>query len=110
MARRSIDVEHLSHGTNPIPAACRVGNVIMTGGIGGSDPASGVVPDDARMQVAHVFANLRRVLENGDHVGRQVKVRLCATLVALASATMATCSSRRSPTCTSAVKATSSTI
>ncbi len=62
MARRSIDVEHLSHGPNPIPAACRVGNVIMTGGIAGGDPASGVVPDDAQLQVAHAFANLRRIL------------------------------------------------
>jgi enamine deaminase RidA (YjgF/YER057c/UK114 family) len=62
MARRSIEVEDLSHGPNPIPAACRVGNVIMTGGIGGGDPSSGIVPDDARAQVAHAFANLRRVL------------------------------------------------
>jgi len=62
MARCSIEVEHFAHGPNPIPAACRVGDVIMTGGIAGSDPATGVVPDDARAQVAHAFANLRRIL------------------------------------------------
>jgi enamine deaminase RidA (YjgF/YER057c/UK114 family) len=62
MARHSIEVEHLSHGLNPIPAACRVGNVIMTGGIAGGDPATGDVPDDARLQVAHAFTNLRRIL------------------------------------------------
>lgn len=62
MARRSIEVEHLSHGANPIPAASRVGNVIMTGGIAGGDPANGIVPDDARLQVAHAFANLRNIL------------------------------------------------
>ena len=62
MARRSIELEHVSHGTNPIPAACRVGNVIMTGGISGGDPASGIVPDDVRLQVAHAFANLRHIL------------------------------------------------
>jgi hypothetical protein len=58
MARQSIEVEHLSHGSNPIPAACRVGNVIMTGGIAGRDPATGDVPDDARLQVAHAFTSL----------------------------------------------------
>jgi enamine deaminase RidA (YjgF/YER057c/UK114 family) len=62
MARCSIEVEHLSHGSNPIPAACRIGNVIMTGGIAGNDPATGDVPDDARLQVAHAFTNLRRIL------------------------------------------------
>ena len=60
--RRSIEVEHFGHGTIPIPAASRVGNVVMTGGIAGSDPATGIVPDDPELQVAHAFANLRRIL------------------------------------------------
>ncbi len=34
----------------------------MTGGIAGGDPANGVVPNDARIQVAHAFTNLRRIL------------------------------------------------
>ena len=62
MARRSIDVEHFGHGPNPIPAASRVANVVMTGGIAGSDPRTGEVPDDASLQVAYAFQNLRRVL------------------------------------------------
>jgi 2-iminobutanoate/2-iminopropanoate deaminase len=61
-ARRSIEVEHFGHGANPIPAASRVGNVVMTGGVSGSDPASGVVPDDPQLQVANAFANVERIL------------------------------------------------
>ncbi len=60
--RRSIEVENFSHGGNPIPAASRVGNVVMTGGVAGSDPATGVVPDDPQLQVAHAFANVKRIL------------------------------------------------
>ncbi|HYZ17872.1 MAG TPA: RidA family protein, partial [Candidatus Acidoferrum sp.] len=60
--RRSIEVDNFSHGPNPIPAASRVGNVVMTGGIAGSDPATGVVPDDPQLQVAHAFANVKRIL------------------------------------------------
>jgi 2-iminobutanoate/2-iminopropanoate deaminase len=61
--RRSIEVEHFGHGANPIPAASRVGDVIMTGGVGGSDPATGVVPPDAIAQVRHAFVNVKRILE-----------------------------------------------
>ncbi|HEX2891576.1 RidA family protein [Vineibacter terrae] len=61
--RRSIDVEGFSHGTNPIPAACRVGNIVMTGGVSGLDPATQMIPPDAAEQCRLMFANLRRILE-----------------------------------------------
>ncbi len=35
--RRSIEVEGLSHGGTPIPAASRIGNMIASGGIAGVD-------------------------------------------------------------------------
>jgi 2-iminobutanoate/2-iminopropanoate deaminase len=60
--RTSIEVEGFSHGANPIPAASRVGNVVMTGGINGQDPATGKVPDDQSAQVALAFANLAKIL------------------------------------------------
>ena len=60
--RTSIEVEGFSHGGIPIPAASRVGNVIMTGGISGQDPATGKVPDDAQAQVTFAFANLAKIL------------------------------------------------
>ena len=64
--RRSINVEGYSHGPHPIPAACRINRVIMTGGIYGLDVATGQVPDDVAEQARHMFANVARILEAGD--------------------------------------------
>ncbi|MEY9538054.1 2-iminobutanoate/2-iminopropanoate deaminase [Bradyrhizobium diazoefficiens] len=64
-ARRSIEVEGFAHGGQPIPAACRVGNIIMTGGVYGLDPASGKIPDDVGRQTELMFANLKRIMEAG---------------------------------------------
>jgi 2-iminobutanoate/2-iminopropanoate deaminase len=61
--RKSIEVEGFRHGENPIPAASRVGNIVMTGGVNGTDPATGKVPDDAQAQVAGAFFNLERILK-----------------------------------------------
>jgi 2-iminobutanoate/2-iminopropanoate deaminase len=78
--RRSVDVPGFGHGANPIPAASRVGNVVMTGGISGADPATGTVSTDASAQVPNAFANLRRILEaagvdTGDIVKLSITVR-----------------------------------
>lgn len=63
--RRSIIVEGLGHGSNPIPPASRVGPFIATGGIRGVDPATGVMPDDLGEQVRLMFANLKILIEAG---------------------------------------------
>ncbi|HET6969489.1 MAG TPA: RidA family protein [Phenylobacterium sp.] len=63
MTRRSIEVEGFSHGAQPIPAACRVGPLIVTGGVYGLDPATGRMPDDVAEQARLMFANLVRILE-----------------------------------------------
>jgi len=63
--RRSIEVAGFSHGGQPIPAASRVGDLIMTGGVYGLDPASGAIPDDVAEQTRLMFANLGRILEAG---------------------------------------------
>ena len=60
--RRSIEVEGFGHGTNPIPAASRVGNMIMTGGVYGLDPATRAIPAGAAEQCRLMFANLKRIL------------------------------------------------
>jgi len=61
--RRSFEIEGLRlHGDQPIPAASRVRNIVVTGAIGGYDPASGKVPDDEKAQIALAFGNLARVL------------------------------------------------
>ena len=61
--RKSIEVEGFSHGANPIPAASRIGNIVMTGGISGQDPATGKVPEDQTAQVALAFANLEKIIK-----------------------------------------------
>jgi enamine deaminase RidA (YjgF/YER057c/UK114 family) len=61
--RKSLHVEGFSHGANPISAASRVGNVVMTGGVSGQDPATGKVPEDQIAQVAQAFVNLERILK-----------------------------------------------
>jgi 2-iminobutanoate/2-iminopropanoate deaminase len=63
--RKSIHVEGFSHGANPIPAASRVGNIVMTGGVSGQDPATGKVPADLKAQVVQAFLNLERILKAG---------------------------------------------
>lgn len=62
MHRRSVDVPGLEHA-NPIPNASVVGNLLVTGGVSGTDPASGQVPDDPAAEVAQAFANLRAILD-----------------------------------------------
>jgi hypothetical protein len=51
MSRRSIHIEGFDHGGQPIPAACRVGNIVMTGGVYGFDydhlPANMLLQCDA---------------------------------------------------------------
>jgi 2-iminobutanoate/2-iminopropanoate deaminase len=63
MTRRSIEVPGLSHGGLPIPQACRIGNLLISGGISPLVPETHSVPDSVSDQVELVFANLRRVLE-----------------------------------------------
>lgn len=62
MTRRSIEVDGFNHGAQPIPAACRVGPLIMTGGVYGLDPATGKIPDEVGEQARLMFANLARIL------------------------------------------------
>lgn len=61
--RQSIHVDGFSHGPNPIPAASKVGNVVITGGIAGQDPATSKTPDDPTAQVGFAFLQMRRIIE-----------------------------------------------
>lgn len=60
--RTSIDIEGYHHGGLPIPAASRVGPLVMTGGVSGIDPASGKLPDDVVEQTRLMFENLGRIM------------------------------------------------
>lgn len=60
--RTSIYVEGFSH-KNPIPAACRVGNMVYSGSIQGTDPANGKYGADVDAQATLMFAHVKRIVE-----------------------------------------------
>jgi enamine deaminase RidA (YjgF/YER057c/UK114 family) len=60
--RHTIHIEGFSHA-NPIPAACRVGPLLMTGLVNGTDPATGKLAETLQAQCAHMFTQVRRILE-----------------------------------------------
>jgi 2-iminobutanoate/2-iminopropanoate deaminase len=62
--RKSIYVEGFPH-VNPIPNACRIGNLLVSGVINGVDPASGKVPPTLDEQCAFIFRHMRAIVEAG---------------------------------------------
>ena len=62
MRRKSIVVYGFNHGGQPIPAAARVGNIVMTGGTYGMDPLTGAIADGAEEQTRLMFVQLGRIL------------------------------------------------
>ncbi len=63
--RRSIEIAGFAHGDQPIPAASRVGPLLMTGGVHGIDRAAGQIPDTIEAQAHNMFANLEAILRAG---------------------------------------------
>jgi 2-iminobutanoate/2-iminopropanoate deaminase len=63
--RRSIHVDGLGHGGQPIPNAARIGNQLWTGGIHGIAPHAKSMPDTEVEEATQMFANLRAVVEAG---------------------------------------------
>ena len=61
--RRSIHVEGVQHGA-PIPMGARVGNILFSSGINGTDPATGTVPEKLERQAELAFANMKALVEN----------------------------------------------
>ena len=62
--RKSIYIEGFKH-VNPIPNACRIGNLMVSGVINGVDPATGKVPPTLEEQCAFLFEHVRRIVEAG---------------------------------------------
>jgi enamine deaminase RidA (YjgF/YER057c/UK114 family) len=60
--RRSINVPAARH-ENPIPNASRVGNIVMSSVIGGSNPGTRELPPTLEQQVSNVFVALRGDVE-----------------------------------------------
>jgi 2-iminobutanoate/2-iminopropanoate deaminase len=65
--RESIEIPPVTH-SNPIPMACRVGNVLFTSGIAGADPKTGEMPQSQEEQAFNAFANLQSVLDKAGAV------------------------------------------
>lgn len=62
MSRKSIYIEGFSH-KNPIPAGCRVGPLLESGSVLGTDPATGKVAETIEAQCAFMLANMQRIVE-----------------------------------------------
>jgi 2-iminobutanoate/2-iminopropanoate deaminase len=62
--RRSIYVEGFKH-KNPIPNACVIDGLLMSGVILGVDPVSGELPQTVEAQCANMFAHVRAIVETG---------------------------------------------
>ena len=74
--RRSIYTEAFSH-SNPIPAACRMGNLVLTGIINGLDPAKPGDPGTLDAQCALMFRRIREVIEaSGGTLDHIVKINV----------------------------------
>jgi 2-iminobutanoate/2-iminopropanoate deaminase len=60
--RQSIYVEGFKH-VNPVPAACRIGNMVYSGGVYGQDPVTRKAADGIEAQCALMFAHVRSIVE-----------------------------------------------
>lgn len=59
--RKSIDIGDFKH-SNPIPAASRIGNIVMSGVITGKDARTGKLPEPLEEQCAAMFAHVREII------------------------------------------------
>ena len=74
--RRSINIDEFAHAS-PIPTASRIGNMIASGFIRGTDPATGKLPPTIEEQCALMFAHMRRCVEKaGAHVDDILKITI----------------------------------
>jgi len=60
--RQSINGSRARH-ENPIPNACRIGNIVMSSVIGGANPGTRELPPQLEQQVANVFFYIRHDIE-----------------------------------------------
>ena len=59
--RQSVNFPGFSH-QNPIPNACRIGNIVMSSVIGPSNPGTREVPPTLEAQVVNLFTHLRNAI------------------------------------------------
>jgi 2-iminobutanoate/2-iminopropanoate deaminase len=61
MPRRAIEITGFRH-TNPIPAACRVGPLLVSSVIAPRDPEDGRTPHDVESQLTNLFHHVGEML------------------------------------------------
>ena len=62
---RSLEIAGVSHGGAPIPMGARVGNMLVSSGIPGKDPATNTVPPEVGLQARFAFQNMVALLHAG---------------------------------------------
>lgn len=60
--RKSIIVPAIAHKF-PVPNACRIGDLVISGSISGVDPVTHVMPEGLAEQCANMFSNMKSVVE-----------------------------------------------
>ena len=71
MTRRSIDIDGFHHA-NPIPAASRVGPLLVSSVVAARDPGSDRVPEEPEAQIANLFGHVDAMLRAGGADWRHV--------------------------------------
>ena len=60
--RQVLHIEGSKHD-NPIPTAVKVGNMVYTSAIIGSDPKTGEVPEDVKEEIQNLFYYLEEIMK-----------------------------------------------
>ena len=63
MAKREVLHIKGSKHDNPIPVAVKIGNMVYTSAIIGSDPETGIVPDDIDQEIRNLFHYLEEIMK-----------------------------------------------
>ncbi|EPZ52842.1 RidA family protein [Alicyclobacillus acidoterrestris] len=63
MAKREVLHVRGSNHQNPIPTAIKIGNMVYTSAIIGSDPETGEMPETVEEEVANLFRYMREIME-----------------------------------------------
>lgn len=63
MVKREVLPVKGSHHQNPIPTAVKIGNMVFTSAIIGSDPQTGEMPEKVEDEVKNLFHYMREIME-----------------------------------------------
>lgn len=62
--RKSVNIPGFKH-VNPIPNACMIGNLLMSGLVVGVDSETNKLPPDLKRQCLNMFSHVRSIVEAG---------------------------------------------